>query len=496
MTVAAPAVVTDGMAALRREGCSAIVEIGGQDVPPWRGLLDRLAALYLAAAYVDLDGLDRGYARRVVSLPTYPFQRRRHWLPDLPERKAPSVAHSPSADIHPLLGHRIRSAIARSEIEYESTLTLRQLPFLADHRLFDSVLLPSSVYLEMVFAAAGELFGNVPLEVTKYQILRGATLDPDGARALHVILRPQTAAGTYAFEILAADAVADPHAARWITHATGFLGSHAAPRSAADLLPAIRSRLMHEPPVAVFYDRLRRHGLQLGSRFQVVERLWTGDDEALGDIRLPDDHSAGEFRIDPVLLDAAFQVVGAAMREGTTARPFVQVGIERMTLHGAPGRHVLSHARLRGPAPLADDGMVADVQLFRPDGTLVALIEGVQLKPPARDAAAAPDDITLSDDTAASHLYETQWQARPLQDRVPLAPDGDIRGALAAGIAQARADRDLLPLQRRRRRHRGLMFRCRCGGVERPRIPLRGRSARHRRRDATACGRAHSPSTA
>jgi microcystin synthetase protein McyG len=45
----------------------------------WQGMLDSLAALHVAGAQVDWQGFDRGYTRRRVVLPTYPFQRERHW---------------------------------------------------------------------------------------------------------------------------------------------------------------------------------------------------------------------------------------------------------------------------------------------------------------------------------------------------------------------------------------------------------------------------------
>jgi SAM-dependent methyltransferase len=47
-------------------------------------MLDTLQQLYAAGAEVDWRGFDASYARRIVPAPTYPFQRRRHWV-DLPE---------------------------------------------------------------------------------------------------------------------------------------------------------------------------------------------------------------------------------------------------------------------------------------------------------------------------------------------------------------------------------------------------------------------------
>ncbi|MBU6352351.1 MAG: SDR family NAD(P)-dependent oxidoreductase, partial [Chloroflexi bacterium] len=46
----------------------------------WQQLLSSLGALYVRGAAIDWEGFDRGYARRKVALPTYPFQRQRYWV--------------------------------------------------------------------------------------------------------------------------------------------------------------------------------------------------------------------------------------------------------------------------------------------------------------------------------------------------------------------------------------------------------------------------------
>ena len=45
----------------------------------WDVILDSLQTLYVAGADVDWAGFDSGATRRRVSLPVYPFQRKRHW---------------------------------------------------------------------------------------------------------------------------------------------------------------------------------------------------------------------------------------------------------------------------------------------------------------------------------------------------------------------------------------------------------------------------------
>ena len=52
------------------------------DEPPGRaeGFIDAAARAYEAGMPITFEGMFAGESRRRVSLPTYPFQRRRHWV--------------------------------------------------------------------------------------------------------------------------------------------------------------------------------------------------------------------------------------------------------------------------------------------------------------------------------------------------------------------------------------------------------------------------------
>ncbi len=81
--------------ALEASGCTHRVEIGpdifkGRDL--WRVLCDRVAELYGAGLDIDWDGFDRGFERRKVALPTYPFDRQRYWIEGLGQQSPLRVA--------------------------------------------------------------------------------------------------------------------------------------------------------------------------------------------------------------------------------------------------------------------------------------------------------------------------------------------------------------------------------------------------------------------
>jgi acyl transferase domain-containing protein len=116
-----------GIERLGREGCQLRLEIGpgdtltrlatacdlrpdAQHVPSlrpgeqgWPVLLDSLAALYLRGVEVDWRGFDAPYRRRRLPLPTYPFQRQRHWVDTAADGPVPG---HPAG--HPLLSRMLQ----------------------------------------------------------------------------------------------------------------------------------------------------------------------------------------------------------------------------------------------------------------------------------------------------------------------------------------------------------------------------------------------------
>ncbi len=104
----------EAMETVREQGCGVMVEVGpkptllglgqqclGTEAAVWLGslregrndweeILNSVARLYLAGMQLDWQGFDRGYPRRRVSLPTYPFQRKRFWFDAAGSRSSPT----------------------------------------------------------------------------------------------------------------------------------------------------------------------------------------------------------------------------------------------------------------------------------------------------------------------------------------------------------------------------------------------------------------------
>ena len=88
------------LASLRRPSESTPGPAGGD------AFVEAVGQGYEAGLPIDFEGLFAGEARRRISLPSYPFQRRRHWI-EPPKRRRASTGH-------PLLGVRHETPAGRS----------------------------------------------------------------------------------------------------------------------------------------------------------------------------------------------------------------------------------------------------------------------------------------------------------------------------------------------------------------------------------------------
>ncbi|WP_318205435.1 SDR family NAD(P)-dependent oxidoreductase [Streptomyces sp. SCL15-4] len=351
-------------------------------------LLTALGEAFVAGLPVDWAPVFDGLPVRTADLPTYAFQRERYWL----GRSAGGgdvTAAGLQTTGHPLLGAAV--PVAEGGTVLTGRLATATTPWLADHAVSGTPLLPGTALVELALGAGhrlgcghlAELTLQAPLVLPErgaVQLqLHVAAADDTGHRALTVHSRPEGADDT-----------------AWTRHATGLL----APRAAT---PAFDLAAWPPPgaepvPAEDAYDRLAALGYDYGPAFQGLRALWRRGDETFAEVELPGE--ADGFALHPALFDAALHADGLTSGGEDTARlPFSWTGVS-LYAAGATALRV----RLHG----TKDALA--LQLADPTGAPVAEVESLVSRPvdPAALTAAARTDA----------LYRLDWPALP----VPEAP--------------------------------------------------------------------------
>ena len=421
----------DGITALAREHCDVLIEIGpaptligmaqnvaAESAAAWlpslrrghadtRVLLDAVAELYVRGAPIDWEAFHREGGARRVALPTYPFQRSRFWL----DRRRRSTGQGEQTG-HRLLGGQLSSAtLAPGQLLFESAVREDDPPLLADHRAYDTAIMPAAAYLEWALAAGQRACGSERIQLTDVVIEAALALTGDDT-TMQLLLTPGEGGG-YGFELFSCAS----DRGSWTTHATGSL--HVASSAPSDVddtprdLDTLRDRCDESIDVAQFYDLYEAVGLSYGPGFRVISSLQRGAGEALARIRLPEvSGSARGAMLHPALLDGCFQACRTLALQRNLEAMYLPVAYERVTRTADAGDAVWCHVRLRS---VSDDErvLVQDLQLLDDDGHCVAEVHGLSLVQASRAAlSAAADPLkTLG--------HGVHWSPSPLDASAP-----------------------------------------------------------------------------
>jgi acyl transferase domain-containing protein/acyl-CoA synthetase (AMP-forming)/AMP-acid ligase II/acyl carrier protein len=313
-----------------------------RDTVDLRSMLESLGALFVQGYPVDWE---RALPRRArIALPTYPFQRVRHWA--TPSRRARAVTRESGA--HPWLPDGLPLVAPERTRVWSFTLGIETCPWLDGHRVQGVSLLPGSAYVEMLLFAAREALGSSELQIKTLELRQPLVL-PASSEPILQMLGTEEQPGRLKIKI-ASRSSAEAFET-WRVHAEGVVIRLNAERSGCMHLDveAIVPRLGPEEAPDALYEALALSGVELGPAFRGLEVVRAGRNEAFGKARLPSSVSLSSFVAHPALLDAAVQLVGAA---GLIAAPedetmtWMLAGIESLTLHRPLAGTVWCHAQL------------------------------------------------------------------------------------------------------------------------------------------------------
>ncbi|MEU3228482.1 SDR family NAD(P)-dependent oxidoreductase [Streptomyces sp. NPDC006976] len=398
----------DGIAHLADQGVTRFVELGPDAVlsalteatasvtsdtltvpvlrkgrPEVSTLLAALARLHVAGPRVDWAGVLDGRGARRVELPTYAFGRTTYWL-DAPDPVGGDVTGlGQTAAAHPLLSAVVASPEAGGVV-LTGRLSVRTHPWLADHDVLGTVLLPGTGYIELAIRAGEEVGCEVVEELTIEALM---PLPPHGGLAVQVVVDAPDAGGRCSLAVYsrADDA---PAGAPWSKHASGVLapGTGQAPPAdtfapaPADWPPTGAT----EVDISGVYDYLTGQGYGYGPMFRGLRGIWSRGKETFAEVSLPEDSLdvGKEFRLHPSILDAALSATdfmdGRRPQDvGGTQLPFAWSGV---TLHAAGS----SRLRVRITAVESHRSQGSDavrLELTDPTGTPVATIDSLVVRP-------------------------------------------------------------------------------------------------------------------
>ncbi|HEX6352593.1 MAG TPA: type I polyketide synthase [Actinophytocola sp.] len=376
-----------------------------------RSLLSSVAELHVLGVPVDWPALFAGRGARRVDLPTYAFQRKTYWL-DATRSTGDVTAAGMDAVGHPLLGAAVELPDTGGVV-LTGALSLERQPWLAEHRIMGTTLLPGTAFVELAVRAGDQVGCAVVEELTQHAPLvlpeKGGVsvrvvLGPDesGRRNLAVYSRPAEASGA------------------WTLHAGGTLLRDAQVTPVE--LRAWPPEGAHPVDLTGVYDDLAENGYGYGPTFQCLRAVWRRGDEVFAEVALPEPTVADAFGLHPALLDSAlgamdFLVDGGPKAITETTIPFAW---NRVSLFATGAAALRVWAR-----PAAGDNTVR-LALADSTGAPVAFVDSLVTRPVSAGqlGAGAPESLLRID-----------WQPGPQSTPMPAPAGWVVLGTALPGLA-------------------------------------------------------------
>ena len=323
-------------------------------------MLRGLAALYGHGASVRWEAL---YTRpsRALRLPSYPWQRQRLWHEDV--KTTHELRSAPS---HPLLGDRQ----PHPQPTWMGHFDARLLPWLADHQIAGSAVVPAAAYLEMACAAVRELLGesNVVLEQIEFHHL---LFLPD-ERPVPTCVRLDPASAS--FQIFAAQ---PDTPTKWEVQAEGIYRPgrwHVPPPADLDLL---RKECVDDVDPGTLYHELSEMGQVYGPTFQNLISLRLRKDEAvLAEIGFSGELEWPDYVLFPPELDSCFQS-SFALRRLRDRSAAIIVSLQQLRVFQRLPAKIWNYLRV---VHHAENTHVGDLTIYDSSGAVVAQLDGLKLR--------------------------------------------------------------------------------------------------------------------
>ncbi|WP_394846825.1 SDR family NAD(P)-dependent oxidoreductase [Pendulispora brunnea] len=367
-----------------------------------------MGRLLLSIAELHVNGLAIDWTKILppgltVALPTYAFQRERHWL------CAPKASGGPSwiPSKHPLLGAASMVADSGTWL-FNGTVSRRSPAWVSDHVALGRTLLPGVALFGLAQAAASASHPTrVP--VLREALVHTPLLVPErGEVRVQVSVAPDDIG--FRVRIHSAPVAQRADDVVWTLHAEAFFEPCEAAASPPPALWEVPPKHAEPESLDGYYAALREHGLDYGPTFQTLRASFR--DGAVRWVRseLPEalQSEATAYAMHPALLDGVLHALGLWQAEAQQGM-FLPFSLEGMTVWREGATAVWARVERHRES---EEIHRVEVVLYDDHGVPLGELRGLRLK--------RADEGALRRATGAErHRYELRWTRVPPRETRP-----------------------------------------------------------------------------
>lgn len=358
-------------------------------------ILDNLAHFYAIGYSIDWSKFftDGNY----IKLPLYEWENQSYYSESNSSRE-----DRLGLEGHPFLNQRYPHHLPSFEMEVNEQF----LPYLQDHIVAGSVVLPGAAYVEALLAMHEKMNGTAPCTLKDVRFINVLIFNDNEVQYLNTTFNPSSSM----CEIFSHNG----ESKSWTQHASAKVIDCIDNNNDKTPLSATLKAFEKEKKIEGIYDHLDAIGLKYGPVFRGIEEIkCKGDTELLVKVKphesIVNDH---EYLLHPSILDACFQSVIAAL-DGQEVAPgaFVPTKINFVHFHAKPklNEYIYCHVEI---IEITYEYLIANMTLIGEDGTIIAQLSGLNCQ--------AIESNTQSEQRDLNELfYEFNWKHMPLLEGEP-----------------------------------------------------------------------------
>ncbi|CCF13229.1 short chain dehydrogenase family protein [Brevibacillus laterosporus GI-9] len=356
-------------------------------------LLHQLSQLYVRGAEVDWERLVQKEHAHKISLPVYPFNRKRCWVKPEAVNSYPLIKRAEKELDLPLLDRLEAESI--DTIIYATDFHVDKHWVLHEHIVNDKFVVPGTTYLEMLLEACYQQIPTRQVKVEDIVFLAPFICEKGESHKVQTILKENGQA--YDFII------ASRYNGEWVRHAQGKVIVGLDDHAPLLQLEEIKNRCSIERKEFIQYeeDFSGSGAIITGPRWNNVQQVYVGDGEVLAHFSLPERFAADKdlYHFHPSLMDNA---VNLAIN--TVSQDFYLPFTYRICkVYNTMPSRFYSHLRLKPDQSESKEIINFDVTLVNEEGVVFAEIEDYAIK------RVHQMDLGVNKAKNASFYYGLNW---------------------------------------------------------------------------------------
>ena len=359
--------------------------------------LAALAELFVKGFEIDwkllYKNLEEKDKPQRISLPTYPFEKKRYWINNLLKKtqgKEFAPAHNSRKKIGPLIDRNIVS-LPIDGLNYEKEFR-KEDKLITDHVINGKGILPGVCHIEMILESMIAVKGME--HITIQDIVWIQPLIVSDVKKININLKGSGNLLTYEIYEWNNDEKRI-YSSGTVCNETRLLN-----KEQYINIDEIRQRCSQKLDKSTIYNKYKKIGIEYGKYFQGVEDIYIGEQEVLGELNLPDEYLSEMqlYQIHPMLMDGALQtVIGFYIWGNNKAEALLPFSIDKLYKLSEMTPKMYSYIK-----KIAAN--IYDIMLINESGMLCQNIQGFKVKSLQMKAEIVPP----------SFLYYPTWEQSQL----------------------------------------------------------------------------------